>query len=66
MSEKEPLVFKNARIITPMRVIDNSVLIAIEPLDSSIFTFTVEVEQILWMQQGKPWRRYQLPMLKVA
>ena len=27
MPEKEPLVFKNARIITPMRVIDNGVLI---------------------------------------
>jgi len=27
MHEKEPLVFKNARIITPMRVIDNGVLI---------------------------------------
>ncbi len=28
MPEKEPLVFKNARIITPMRLIDNGALIA--------------------------------------
>jgi len=28
MTEKEPIVFKNARIITPMRVIDNGMLVA--------------------------------------
>jgi len=36
MSEKKPLVFKNAKIITPIRVIDNGVLVVKEGKISSV------------------------------